>query len=62
MLTQLLGIFLKLDLSCDELLVLRSPVDFACLLVLELYEIILSSHSHRILSYLPKKSKIRGCS
>jgi hypothetical protein len=40
-LPQLLGILLKLDLASDELLVLCSPVDFACLLVLELDEIVL---------------------
>lgn len=42
MLAELLRILLKLDLSSNKLLILRSPVDFACLLVLELDEIVLS--------------------
>jgi hypothetical protein len=57
MLAQLLGILLKLDLASDEFLVLGSPVDFACFLVLKQYEIILSCHSYKILPLFGKNCK-----
>lgn len=41
MLTQFLRIFLELDLASNELFILRGPVDLACFLVLELYEVVL---------------------
>jgi hypothetical protein len=58
MLAKLLRILLELDLAGYELLVLRSPVDFACFLVLELDEIVLSfCHSPKIVPYFKEKSK-----
>jgi hypothetical protein len=57
MLAEFLGILLELDLSCDELLVLRGPVDLACFLVFELYEIILSCHSYEIVPYFMENCK-----
>jgi hypothetical protein len=53
MLAKFLRILLEFDLSSDELLVLCSPIYFACFLVLELYEIILSCHSFGIILYFP---------
>ena len=41
MLTEFLGILLKLDLTSDKLLVLVSEIGLPCLLVLYLNEIIL---------------------
>lgn len=39
MLLQKLAVFLELDLALDRLAVLACHVDFACFLVLDLYEV-----------------------
>ncbi len=45
-------IFLKFNLSSNKLLILRSPVDFACFFILELDEVYLCfCHSFTIITY-----------